>query len=383
MNPSARSLLAYLGLHGPTHRADLAAATRLSKAAVSTLSRSLIEAGLIHEVATARAPSGQGRPSVLLDLEPRFGCLIGVRLDEDPLVVVLTDLKGTVLAHETRALSARPDLDELAASVASSVPALIAVAGVDPRRLLGVGIAVSGIVDASAGVVRHSAILGWNDVPLAAHVEARVGVPVLIENDANAVATFEHLYGSARGTDDFALVTIGRGVGAAQFVAGSLQRGHDGGAGELAHCTVVPDGRLCACGKHGCVDTVAARGAILAAARERGLRAHDLSSLEALAQGGDPDALTLLRQAGAALGLGVSHLIHLTDPGLVLIAGSQIQPGTVFTTAIRQAVERHVLPRKLPGLNLAFRPLEPISWAQGAAALATHSLLTGRLALPA
>lgn len=382
MNPSARSLLAYLGLHGPTHRADLAAATRLSKAAVSTLSRSLIEAGLIHEVATARAPSGQGRPSVLLDLEPRFGCLIGVRLDEDPLVVVLTDLKGTVLAHETRALSARPDLDELAASVASSVPALIAVAGVDPRRLLGVGIAVSGIVDASAGVVRHSAILGWNDVPLAAHVEARVGVPVLIENDANAVATFEHLYGSARGTDDFALVTIGRGVGAAQFVAGSLQRGHDGGAGELAHCTVVPDGRLCACGKHGCVDTVAARGAILAAARERGLRAHDLSSLEALAQGGDPDALTLLRQAGAALGLGVSHLIHLTDPGLVLIAGSQIQPGTVFTTAIRQAVERHVLPRKLPGLNLAFRSLEPISWAQGAAALATHSLLTGRLALP-
>ena len=382
MNPSARSLLAYLGLHGPTHRAELAAATRLSKAAVSTLSRSLIEAGLIHEVATARAPSGQGRPSVLLDLEPRFGCLIGIRLDEDPLVVVLTDLKGVVLAHESRALSARPDIDEVAASVASSVAALIAASGVDARRLLGGGIAVSGIVDANAGVVRHSAILGWNDVPLAAHVETHLGVPVLIENDANAVATFEHLYGSARGTDDFALVTIGRGVGAAQFVAGRLQRGHDGGAGELAHCTVVPDGRLCACGKHGCLDTVAARGAILAAARERGLPVHDLTALETLAQRGDPDALALLREAGAVLGLGVSHLIHLTDPGLVLIAGSEIRPGSVLSTAVRQAVERHVLPRKLPGLKLAFRPLEPISWAQGAAALATHSLLTGRLDLP-
>ncbi len=382
MNPSARSLLAHLGLHGPTHRADLAAATRLSKAAVSTLSRSLLEAGLIHEVATARAPSGQGRPSVLLDLEPRFGFLAGVRLDEDPLTVVLTDLKGGVLTHEARDLSARPDLDEVARTVGSSVAALMARAGVDPGRLLGVGIAVSGIVDASAGVVRHSAILGWNDVPLAAHVEARVGVPVLIENDANAVATFEHLYGSARGSDDFALVTIGRGVGAAQFVAGRLQRGHDGGAGELAHCTVVPDGRLCACGKHGCLDTVAARGAILAAARERGLPVHDLTALETLAQRGDPDALALLREAGAVLGLGVSHLIHLTDPGLVLIAGSEIRPGSVLSTAVRQAVERHVLPRKLPGLKLAFRPLEPISWAQGAAALATHSLLTGRLDLP-
>lgn len=382
MNPSARSLLAYLGLNGPTHRAELAAATRLSKAAVSSLSRSLIEAGLIHEVATARAPSGQGRPSVLLDLEPRFGYLVGIRLDEDPLVVVLTDLKGAVLAHETRGLSVRPDLAEVGDGVASSVASLLSGAGIDPQRLLGVGIAVSGIVDAGAGVVRHSAILGWNDVALSGHVEARLGVPVLVENDANAVATFERLYGWARGTDDFALVTIGRGVGAAQFVAGRLQRGHDGGAGELAHCTVVPDGSLCACGKHGCLDTIASRGAILAAARACGLRVDDLNGLEALAQGGNPDALDVLRQAGAALGLGISHLIHLTDPGLVLVAGSEIKPGTVFTTAIRQAVERHVLPRRLPGLNLAFRALEPISWAQGAAALATHSLLTGHLELP-
>lgn len=382
MNPSARSLLAYLGLHGPTHRAELAAATRLSKAAVSTLSRSLLDAGLINEVATVRVPSGQGRPPVLLDLEPRYGYLVGIRLDENPLVAVLTDLKGTVLADESTVLSGRPDLDEVAVGIGRSVAALREHAGVDARRLLGVGVAVSGIIEATSGVVRHSAILGWNEVPLAARVRAQVGVPVQVENDANAVATFEHLYGSARGSDDFALVTIGRGIGAAQFVAGQLQRGHDGGAGELAHCTVMADGPLCACGKRGCLDTVAARAAILVAAREQGLAAPDLTSLEMLAQHGDPYALEVLRHAGSLLGLGISHLIHLTDPGLVLIAGSEVQPGTVLSTAIRQSIERHVLPRKLPSLNLAFQSLEPISWAQSAAAFATHSFLTGRLALP-
>jgi predicted NBD/HSP70 family sugar kinase len=383
MNPSARSLLAYLGLNGPTHRSELAEATRLSKAAVSTLARNLIEAGLIQEVATARAPSGQGRPSALLDLEPGYGFLAGVRLDDDPLVSVLTDLKGGLLGQEERALPARPQPEEVAAGIEDSVRALITRAGRAPRRLLGVGIAVSGIVDAAAGVVRHSAILGWDDVPLSERVRVRLGAPALVENDANAVAAFEHLYGSARGTDDFALVTVGRGVGAAQFVAGRLQRGHDGSAGELAHCTIDPGGRLCACGKHGCLDTIAARGAIFRAARERGLEAASLSALEALAQRGDPHALAVLRGAAAALGLAVSHLIHLTDPGLVLIAGSEIQPNTVFATAARQEVERNLLPRRLPTLSLAFRSLEPISWAQGAAALATHSLLTGRLLLPA
>ncbi len=382
MNASARSLLAYLGLNGPTHRSELAEATRLSKAAVSTLARNLLEAGLIHEVATARSTSGQGRPPVLLDVEPRYGFLVGVRLDDDPLISVLTDLKGGLLGQEARALSERPEPDEVAAGIADSVRALLARARVDPGRLLGVGVAVSGIVDAAAGIVRHSAILGWDDVPLADAVGERVGAPVLVENDANSVATYEHLYGSARGTDDFALVTVGRGVGGAQFVAGRLQRGHDGGAGELAHCTIDPGGRLCACGKHGCLDTIAARGAIFRAARERGLRAESMTALEALAQRGDPHALAALREAAAALGLAVSHLIHLTDPGLVLIAGSEIHPNTVFATAARQAVERNVLPRRLTTLNLAFRPLEPISWAQGAAALATHSLLTGRLALP-
>jgi predicted NBD/HSP70 family sugar kinase len=299
------------------------------------------------------------------------------------LISVLADLKGRVLGQEGRALSGRPDPEEVTRYVEQSVGALVARAGIDRRRLLGVGVAVSGIVDASEGVVRHSAILGWDDVPLADGLGQRLGTPVLVENDANSVATFEHLYGSARGTDDFALVTVGRGVGGAQFVAGRLQRGHDDAAGELAHCTIDPGGRLCACGKHGCLDTIAASGALVRAARERGLQVSSVTGLEALAQRGDADALAVLREAAAALGLAVSHLIHLTDPGLVLIAGAEISSGTVFTTAVRQAVERNLLPRRLPTLRLAFRTLEPMSWAQGAAALATHSFLTGRLTLPA
>ncbi len=402
MNPSARALLARLGLNGPTHRSDLAAATGLSKAAVSTLARSLIDAGVVHEVATTRSASGQGRPSVLLDLAPKYGFLVGVKLDEDPLVLVLTDLKGGIVAQDVRPLApapanahgrkgshatatergTAPDPGDVARSIADGVHHLLVSSGTDPRRLLGVGIAVSGIVGDDGDVVRHSAILGWDDVPLGGHVERLLGVPVLVENDANAVATFEHLYGSARGTDDFALVTIGRGVGAAQFVAGRLQRGNDGGAGELAHCTVVPEGRQCACGKRGCLDTVAARGAIVRAAREQGLEVDGLAALEALAQRGDTVALSVLRDAATHLGLGVSHLIHIADPGLVVIAGVRFGPGTIFATAIRHALERHLLPRRLPTLNLAFRSLEALSWAQGAAALATHSLLTGRLHLP-
>lgn len=365
---------------GPLSRTELAERLNLSKAAVTSLSRLALDGGLVREEASEQNPARLGRPAILLDLNPHYGYFVGACVDDDPIRMVLTDLRGNTLARHHAPLPL-DGVDSVVQAVDQGIDALLAATDLPRMRVLGLGLAISGVVDHSLGICRHSAILDWHDVPLAPIIEQATGIPTFLENDANAVATGEKLFGSARQLQDFTVVTLGRGIGGAHFIAGQLYRGHSGGAGEIAHCTIDPAGLRCKCGKTGCLDTIAGKDAILGAAHKRGLTAATLPELEELAANGNSAALEILRSAGSALGLAIAHVINLNDPGVVILTGVDAALGAQLMTAARQATENFILPRLLASTTIQFRHVSGDIWARGAASIAAHSFLTGRLDL--
>jgi predicted NBD/HSP70 family sugar kinase len=370
-NPSKRSLLEAVSDHGPLSRSELALRTGLSKAAITGLSRELIQDGALEESEVA-SPPRQGRPSVLLRLNPAHGYFIGASIVEEPVTMVLTDFQGAVLGQRTAPWSNDPQA--IAGTIRDSIPHLLRGAGIPADRLRGIGVALSGLVNHDQDRCLHSANLGWIDLPVAAVVEQATGVPTFLENDANAVATGERLYGLARDYRTFATVTFGDSIGCAHYVDGVLYRGHGGGAGEIAHCTIEPGGLPCRCGKRGCLDTVAPRQAILAQAR--GLGVSTMAEVEALAAQGHAEAIAILHRAGGALGLAIAHVIQVNDPEFVLIVDVEGAMGPLFRTVTQQAIEANVLPRLAASTTIRFHHATRALWARGAASIAAHRFLT-------
>lgn len=370
-NPSKRSLLEAVSDHGPLSRSELALRTGLSKAAITGLSRELIQDGALEESEVA-SPPRQGRPSVLLRLNPAHGYFIGASIVEEPVTMVLTDFQGAVLGQRTAPWSNDPQA--IASTIRDSIPHLLRGAGIPADRLRGIGVALSGLVNHDQDRCLHSANLGWIDLPVAAVVEQATGVPTFLENDANAVATGERLYGLARDYRTFATVTFGDSIGCAHYVDGVLYRGHGGGAGEIAHCTIEPGGLPCRCGKRGCLDTVAPRQAILAQAR--GLGVSTMAEVEALAAQGYAEAIAILHRAGGALGLAIAHVIQVNDPEFVLIVDVEGAMGPLFRTVTQQAIEANVLPRLAASTTIRFHHATRALWARGAASIAAHRFLT-------
>ncbi len=378
---SQHALLEVIAVSGPISRAGLAERTGLSRPAVSMLSRPLVEGGLVLESGTAVGACERvraGRPRVLLSLNPGSAYFVGVYAAEDPLQLVLTDLGGRVVARSEAALPETPEA--LAAAVRDAVAGLRAAARISRAQLRGVGLALTGLIDWERGVCLHAANLGWRDVPVAALLRGATGLPVTLDNDANAVAVAERLFGGAREAGDVSVVVLGDGIGCGHHLGGRLQRGHRGGAGEIAHLTVEPGGLPCRCGRRGCLDTVSSRRAMLDAARAAGLAACGPGELEAAAAGGDAAAASILLRAGGALGLAIAHLIQIIGPAAVVVADVEGEAGLLHR-AILDAVRANALPEMLAATAIRFEAVERDVWARGAASLAIRAFLGGADAL--
>lgn len=366
---STSKVLQCVTQHGLISRTDLATCTNLSKAAITTITRELIDEGILQE-RTTDAGSGRGRPPVLLGFNRAYGAFVGVRLDEDPVQLTLTDFVQTPLAERSFPLVTDPN--ELVQLIAREVHTLAEETG---ARILRIGVAVSGVVDHTRNRVRHSANLGWRDVHLGDLLEQASGMLVTVENDANAVAASEKLSGDGRTLSDFVVVTLGRGIGGAHFLGGELQRGTAGAAGEIAHCTIDTQGAVCLCGKRGCLDTLASTQAIVQTAQHAGLDVRHVHDVEELAATGTQAALHILHTAGTALGLALSHVANLLDPGTIVVTGHRAHLGPQLLAAARRGFEQNTLPRLLATTRLRFKPTEEDMWTRGAAALAAQTFL--------
>ncbi|MEF2072009.1 ROK family transcriptional regulator [Consotaella aegiceratis] len=371
-SPAQLQLLRLISEAGPLSRTELAARTSMSKAAVSMLTRELVDKGILMPTETVR---GTGRPAIRLGLDSSSAYFVGVSLVETPVVMVLADLHGEVVRRHEIGWSNDPT--EIGRLIAGGLPELTA----GGEQISGVGVALSGYVDPSQTTCLKSTLLGWQDVAAAGLMEAEIGLPTAIENDAKAVALGEKLFGAARDSRSFSLISVGDGIGCAHVIDGRLYRGFRGGAGEIAHATIEPDGLPCRCGKRGCLDTVSSLMAIRSSARAAGLPG-EVAALERLAGAGNGEAIAILHRAGAALGLAIAQIIQIIDPERIVVTHCHGVLDGLYGTVTRTAIEANVLPRVAGEIDIQFRHVSSDVWARGAASIAADKFLSNPILHP-
>lgn len=272
---------------------------------------------------------------------------VGIDIGGTKIAAALVDESGQIL-REARVATPMGDGDEIVNAVVALVEELAAGGSV-----IGVGVAAAGFIDARQAKVLYAPNLSWRNYPFKAKLEALLPYEVIIENDANAAGWAEFRYGAGRGTKNMTMLTIGTGVGGAVIADSKMLRGGFGIAGELGHIRVVPDGRLCGCGAHGCIEQYGSGTALLRAAREladsseeSGSRLRELREEAGELTGeqvyqaileGDAGALRLLRELGAWLGQTIASLSAVLDPELVVIGGGVSSAGELLLEPIREA----------------------------------------------
>jgi predicted NBD/HSP70 family sugar kinase len=357
---------------GPIGRAEIARRTGLSPATVTSISAKLIAQKLIQE--KAAGDSSGGRPPILLAINPQGGYVVGIKLTESTAICALTDLDATVIAKTSVTLSGHKP-EQVVDDLVQMLPPLIRKRNISKKQLIGVGIGLAGIVDADRGVLRQSPIYGWRNIPLRDMLQSRMRVPVYIENDVNTLTMTEKWFGHGQGLDNFLTVTVGRGVGLGVVVNGQFYRGQAGGAGEFGHTVVDPEGPVCECGKHGCLEAYVGDPALVRAAAEaaaRGALPGPVETVDQLldyARQGNPAARQIYARAGQLLGLGIANLITLFDPRKIIISGEGTRASVFLFDPMNESIRRNVLPGLFTENTVEVVRWGDDAWARGAAGM--------------
>ncbi|MBU1670979.1 MAG: ROK family protein [Actinobacteria bacterium] len=275
-------------------------------------------------------------------------------------------------------------VDALVAVVAEAV-----AAGGGRGEVRAVGLGAAGYVLHETGVVMEAPNIAWRDVPLRSVVSERAGLAVFLDNDANAAAAGEHLFGVARGVDDFVYLTLGTGIGGGIFIDGKVYRGRRGTAAELGHVTVDPTGPVCGCGRRGCLEALAS-GTALEREAERlvaldpgsvlhGMSGGDSPGLEGeavarAAEEGDRAALAAFEYVSLWLGIGIVNFIHVFDPELVVLGGGMARSGHLLLDSVRRSVAEHGIGSLVRDARIELSCLGGDAGVVGAAAMAWEGI---------
>ncbi|MEG3629729.1 ROK family protein [Streptomyces poriticola] len=365
-----------------TTRGALQQATGLSRATVGQRLDRLFRAGWLREGAGGQvgSPLG-GRPSITLEFDDAHAVVLAADLDTRHARAAVLSLGGEILAEHGGALVVEDGPEPVLAELGRWFAELLTKAGRPAAEVCGIGVAVPGPVDSDSGrVVQPPIMPGWDGYDItgrlarafADHTDARTQVPVLVDNDADAMA-----YGEQRtGHPDcsaFVLIKVSTGIGAGVVVDGAVYRGIDGGAGDIGHIRV-PEGAqaLCRCGSYGCLAAVASGGAVARRLAEAGVPAASGADVRDLLASGHPQAAALAREAGRSVGEVLATVVTLLNPGVLMVAGDLA--GTPFLTGVRELLYQRALPRSTAHLEVVTSRLGERAGLVGAGALVVEHL---------
>ncbi|MDX2551064.1 MULTISPECIES: ROK family transcriptional regulator [Streptomyces] len=372
--PAAAQVFTVVLSHGPLTRAEIARRAALSPAAVTKAVRPLIETGYLVEEADGEPRPVLGRPANPVRVDGGRALFIGVKVTGDEIIAVLTDLCCRVRVARHAPLGDRRPAGVLA-TLSDLILELRTRAQEFGVAVRGVGIAVSGDVDAAEGMVRYSPFLEWRDVPLAHLAAMTTGLPVTVDNDVRALTGAEQWFGAGVGLSDFALVTVGAGIGCGLVVGGRVVSGAHGVAGEIGHLSLDPAGPRCHCGNRGCVEAVASESAIVRDVRAAtGRDVADAAEALDLAHRGDPGAREVYARAGAVIGRAIGSVVNLLGPERVIISGEGLAAYDLFAEHIKEAFAASAF-GTAARCDLRTHPLPFEEWARGAAATAIRSFI--------
>ncbi|HEU4795262.1 MAG TPA: ROK family transcriptional regulator [Pyrinomonadaceae bacterium] len=364
-------VLNYVRERGPISRAEIAHETALQRSTVSLIVEELRVDGLIEEVG---GESTGGRPPILLSLRTAVAVAIGVDVGTIRTIVATSDLAGRVLEEES--FETHPDPDETTKRIIESARRLI-------RRnndtIEGIGVSLPGLVNPD-GTELFVPTFNWRDLPLAKALSDGIGLPVTMDNDANAAALAELWFGrpEVREVRDFILVLVEDGVGTGIVFDGQVYRGENGAAGEFGHMTIGQGAPVaCASGSRECWEAFASERSALARYKDltRGMNgARDIAfgGLIDLALRDEGPARQALKETAKYLGIGISNLIRGLAPEAVIVGGPIVRSWPVIADDIKTTVEATIC-RGLPSTRIIASTLGPEPTLMGALSLVLAS----------
>ena len=344
-------LLSLIASGRATSRSELVRFTGLAPSTVSARVEALIDSGWVAE--GGLESSRGGRRARSLSVNSTLGYLLIADIGATHIRVLATDLAGATLAEIEQPVDLAEGPERIADRIAAIGGELSADSAVTGRRLRGAAVAIPGPVDArTRRVISPSRMPGWHDSPFGDVLGRRLGVPVVIENDANLMA-LGMLAGGAAPARDLVVVKIGGGIGCGVITDGRLYRGASGVAGDISHNRVADAAdRPCSCGNTGCLETIASGAALVRDLAAAGAPVAAVADILSLVQHNDSAATTAMRTAGRQIGEVLATMVNFVNPEAVHLAG-HLAVAEPLVAAVRSAIYERCLPVATRSLTIS------------------------------
>lgn len=323
--------------NSPISRAKLSEMTGLNKSTVSSQVNTLMKENLVFEI--GQGQSSGGRRPVMLVFNKKAGYSVGIDVGVDYINGILTDLEGTIVLDQHHHLEcSSPEITK--DILIDMIHYFIANMPQSPYGLIGIGICVPGLIDKNQKIV-FTPNSNWRDIDLKSFIQEKFDVPVFIENEANAGAYGEKVFGAAKNHDNMIYASISTGIGIGVIINNHLYRGVGGFSGEMGHMTIDFNGPKCSCGNRGCWELYASEKALLKSLQTKGEKVSCQDIID-LAHLNDIETLHALQNFGFYLGIGLTNILNTFNPQAIILRNSIIESHPMVLNSIRSEVSSRI-----------------------------------------
>ncbi|WP_077328617.1 ROK family transcriptional regulator [Virgibacillus siamensis] len=332
----------------PISRAQIAKDTAITPPTVGSIVKELIEQGIVMESDVGESKGGRKPTMLMIDNEHFY--IIGVDAGPETVDCVLADLSGVIVERTSQKLVLPITNNQFLKILKETIGAILKTFTVEMEKLVGIGIAMHGVVNVETGTSIYAPNLNLSNIPIKAELEKEFGIMAKVENDARAMALGESWFGNHGHVESMTAVNLGRGVGAGHVINGKLYHGATDIAGEIGHMMIDLQGEICECGNRGCLQTMVSGPAIVRRAK-RALQLITQPEIESLtgqkvfqlACDGNKICDNILKETGTYIGIGLTNLIHMFNPGKIILSGGVTNAEAFILEPARQSIKQLAL----------------------------------------
>ncbi|QGH36793.1 ROK family protein [Gracilibacillus salitolerans] len=387
-------VLRILMKEGAVSKSTLSKITGLTLPAITDIVDSLEQYRLIKNIGESK--TNRGRFPTLYKIEENVLKVIGIGITSKQLNVSFYNLNGGELAYYSEGLPKNTSPDNIISKITLVINDLLTKHGFQKSEILGVGVGMHGIVDFKRGVAIYPPHLDWENVPIKEKLEEQTGLPVLVDNDCNALTLAESWFGKAQEENSFIVVNVDYGIGAGIMIDRKIFHGIDFGAGQIGHTIVNDDGPLCSCGNYGCLEALASENSIVEQVKKKIKKGfpsiiNDEKKIldkmtitdvyDAVAKD-DTLVINVVEEAARYVGIAVSTLVNIINPEKIILTGSLVQqvPDPIFNCLV-DSFSKNALKTNTKKLEVVKSDLQDNAIPLGAASQWINELLLGTLPL--
>jgi len=362
------SIFKLIRKRGPISRIELTKISGCSAGTASNHVRTLIEKGFVIE--TKKGISSGGRKPIQLMVNPNKAYIFSIEIEVNKIKMVLFDLELKVVTKNIIPITYKNDYRKNLEEVFFKIDKMMEEKNLELDNLLGIGVAVPGLIDKVKGILEFAPNLGWENVPILNIFKDKYGIPIVLNNEAKAAAIGEResIYPNI---NNMVFVSINEGIGCGIFFNGGLYRGASGNAGEFGHIIIDTNGPLCTCGNKGCWETLASENFIVNSYLKLPNSNKELTKEEIyqLGKNGDKKIIEIFKEAGRNIGIGLVNIVNGLSPELLVIGGGIVEIKEYIYEEIVKKLEESALSISYRNVKIKFSELGSLAAVYGLADL--------------